>query len=210
MTKSLERRLQQRIPQTLKLAVEFKGVVFRNSPQRYATEQGVISTAGSRMVGGRYNVPHEFGVLYLSCDVHTCTEELEFAARNEGAKVEEKLPRTFTGIKVELEKVLDLTDAGVRRKLGITKKVLVETNWLKENSEGKEATTQVIGRVAKGAGFEALLVPSARWPGMNLNLLLDEGHLSTKVSIIKGRRLRMKRRAATRERKAKTTRDRAI
>ncbi|MGI9107375.1 MAG: RES family NAD+ phosphorylase [Pyrinomonadaceae bacterium] len=185
MAGTLERKLQRRMPHVLKLAVKFQGVGFRNVGQRFANKRDILSTKGSYSWGGRYNVARDFGALYLSCDLHTCIEELEYAARKDGFTVEEKLPRTMTGIRVELVKVLDLTDSKVRRELGISRKILMETDWVKENSKGNDAATQIIGRAAKGVGFEALLVPSARWPGKNLNLL-DDGNLLSRVSVING------------------------
>src|SRR2546425_1225179 len=123
MKAPLERRLHRQMPDVLKLAIEFRGVGFRNVGQRYANKLDVLSTRGSYEWGGRFNVARDFGVLYLSCDLHTCIEELQYAARYEGLEVEEKLPRTITGIRVDLKNVLDLTSAIVRRKLGVAKKI---------------------------------------------------------------------------------------
>ncbi len=123
-------------------------------------------------------------MLYLSCDLDACVEELRYQARKEGLTIEEKLPRTFIGIHVEAKKVLDLTDETIRRKLGITKKLLLETDWFHENFVlGNEAATQIVGRVAKHFGFEALLVPSARGPGNNLDLI-DDGSLPTRALVV--------------------------
>ncbi len=193
MTASLESRLQRRMPHVLRLAIKFDGVGFRNVGLRFANQRDLLSTRGSYEWGGRFNVAKDFGVLYLSCDLHTCIEELNHAASYEGLDVEEKLPRMAVGIRVALKTVLDLTDPAIRRELGVTKKTLIQTDWAKENALGKEAPTQIIGWAAKSAGFEALLVPSARWPGRNLNLL-DDGRLVTKASIINAHELDKRRR----------------
>jgi RES domain-containing protein len=179
----LELKLHQRMLKVLNLASSFQGLVgFRNVGQPYANSHDALSTKGSFEYGGRYNVAKDFGVLYLSCDLHTCVGELERAARREGVEVAEKLPRTVMGIKVKLTKVLDLTDARVLRRLGLSRKIL-STDWVKENNEGRDAPTQVIGRAAKNIGFEALLVPSESWHGMNLNLL-DDGNLVDRVLVV--------------------------
>src|SRR3954468_4869210 len=123
MAASLEQKLKRRMPEALKLAIKFQGVGFRNVGQHYANKLDILSTIGSYLWGGRYNIATAFGVLYLSCDLHTCLGELEYAARYEGVNVQEKLPRTMTGIRLELAKVLDLTDTKVRRMLGISRKI---------------------------------------------------------------------------------------
>lgn len=199
MTETLERKLQRRMSKALNRAVKFQGVGYRNVGQQFANRQDIVSTIGSLNWGGRYNVARNFGVLYLSCDLDTCLKELEHAARYEGVSIEEKLPRTVTGIKVQLLKVLDLTDTRVRKEIGIPKKILVETDWAKENRDGREAPTQMIGRLARDAGFDALLVPSARWSGKNLNLL-DDGKLSSRVLVINLEALGPKKRAGIRRR----------
>jgi RES domain-containing protein len=184
MPAHLEESLHHRMPQVLKLATEFSGTGFRNVGQVYANQKDILSTKGSYRSGGRYNVATAFAVLYLSCDLDTCLAELRYQAIKEGLTIEEKFPRTFIGIRVEARKVLDLTDQTIRRKLGITKKLLLETNWEHENYVlGNEAATQIVGRVAKHFGFEAVLVPSARGGGNNINLI-DDGNLPTRASAI--------------------------
>jgi RES domain-containing protein len=176
-------------------AVKFQGIGFRNVWHQFANKKDIVSTKGSLKAGGRYNIATSFGVLYLSCDVHTCIKELEYAAEYDKVDIEEKLPRTFAGVKVELTKVLDLTDAEVRRTLGVPRKILLKTDWAKENSKGYEAPTQLIGRMAKEEGFEALLVPSARWSGKNLDLL-DDGNLLKRVLVVNINTLIAKKRVA--------------
>lgn len=181
MPAHLERSLHHRMPQVLKLATKFSGTGFRNVGQVYANQKDILSTKGSYRSGGRYNVATDFAVLYLSCDLDTCLAELRYQARKEGLEIEEKLPRTFIGIRVDAKKVLDLTNQTIRRKLGITKKLLLETDWEHENFVlGSDAATQIVGRVAKHFGFDAFLVPSARGTGNNLNLV-DDGNLSTRA-----------------------------
>lgn len=189
------------MPQALNNAIEIQGIVcFRNLPQRYANTQDVLATVGSYGGGGRFNLPKNFGVLYLSCDFHTCVEELQHSALKEGLPVESKLPRAVIGVELKLSKVLDLTDASVCRGLGINRKELVETDWAKENAEFREARTQVIGRIAREIGFEAILAPSARWSGRNLNLL-DDGNLLSKALVKNIDELCPKRHARRRPRK---------
>lgn len=202
MTETPEQQLRQKMLKALAHACQFKGISFRNVGQRFANKQDIVSTRGSYKLGGRYNVAQGLGVLYLSCDLDTCIKELEHAARREGVEVEEKMPRTVTGIKVRLTKVLNLTDPKVRRELGVSRRTLVETDWTAENKDGREALTQIIGRLAKDAGFDALWVPSARSSGQNINLL-DHGNLSLpRVKVINIQKLGTKKGATSRRRRS--------
>jgi len=168
-------------------ATSFRGIAwFRNVNQPYANRRNILSAKGSYLYGGRFNVARDFGVLYLSCDLHTSIAELEHSAKYGGRTVEETLPRTIIGMKVTTGRVLDLTDDVVRRKLKISQRVLLNTDWAKENRKGNDAATQIIGRAARTAGFKALLVPSARWKGKNLNLF-DDGNLAARAKPVRPR-----------------------
>lgn len=118
--------LLQKMQDAMGRVVPFSGTCFRSVSQRFATRQQVLSAKGSLMVGGRFNFIGKFEVLYLSCDSHTCLEETTKSIQRPASEVAQVLPRTIIGIQVKLSRVLDLTDANVRRSLGITKQVLTE------------------------------------------------------------------------------------
>lgn len=64
---------------------------------------------------------------------------------------------------VSIDNVLDLTSADVRNQLGVT------LDELTAKGVGQYNVTHEIGRLAKDAGFKAILAPSARNPnGANL------------------------------------------
>jgi RES domain-containing protein len=65
----------------------------------------------------------------------------------------------------KLGRVLDLTDSAIRRKIGFTLTELLDEDWEAIQARGEEAWTQAIGRGCRQAGFEAILVPSARHRG---------------------------------------------
>ena len=71
-------------------------------------------------------------------------------------------PRVMAGATANFDKVLDLTDAKVQTKIGFTSKELVDEDWETIQASGEESWTQAIGRGCLSAGFEAILVPSAR------------------------------------------------
>jgi RES domain-containing protein len=183
--------LGRKIHNVSNLAVGFDGTCFRNVPQQYATQQEIISSQGSLENGGRFNFRQKFGILYLSCDPHTCLEETIHAAIDAGfSGVARRFPRTIVGVKVRLSKVLDLTEHRIRRKIGITKAILTETDWEQiQEVDRQEAITQAIGRFAKEAGFEAILVPSSVWSGKNLNIFPDNLLASSEVSVVNAQKL---------------------
>jgi RES domain-containing protein len=71
----------------------------------------------------------------------------------------------LASVTAKLHRVLDLTDLAVLKQLGLQPEDLVVPHW---------DQTQELGRLAREAGFEALLVPSAAAPGTNLVLFPDQ------------------------------------
>ena len=67
-------------------------------------------------------------------------------------------------IKVRVARVFDLTDPSTREKLGIRLEDLVSGEW---------GITQDLGRAARRAGFNALIVPSAAGSHRNLVIFKD-------------------------------------
>lgn len=170
----MSRSLDEQMRNALEWAAPFSGVCFRNVSQKFANAQDILSAQGSLHAGGRFNFMNIFEVLYLSCDLHTCVEETTKSARLPEMELANVLPRTLIGIEVMLSRVLDLTDATIRRRLRITKKSLIADDWEKfQNVDIQEAFTQQIGRLAREAGFEAILVPSAVTRGKNLDIFPD-------------------------------------
>jgi RES domain-containing protein len=55
-----------------------------------------------------------------------------------------------------------LTDSAIRRKIGFTLTELLDEDWEAIQASGDESWTQAIGRGCREAGFEGILVPSAR------------------------------------------------
>jgi RES domain-containing protein len=183
-------KLATRLKHSLPLATMFSGVCYRNVSLRYATQRDILSTVGSRVRGGRYNLVNAFEVLYLSCDPFTCLKETLSQGRQATIEFAYFLPRTIIGIEVSLSVVLDLTSHQMRRRLGLTKSILTETDWLNiQEEERREAITQAVGRLSRAAGFEALLVPSAVCAGVNLNIFPDRLRPTSSLVVIRGEEL---------------------
>lgn len=83
---------------------------------------------------------------------------------------------------MKLTKVLDLTDPDIRLAIGVTESDL-KMEWDEVQRAGGEAHTQSIGRLAREAGFEAIIVPSARHSGANL-VVLNPDSLSAPAQLL--------------------------
>lgn len=96
------------------------------------------------MRGGRINPPGSFPVLYAVADENGCCPP--------AGSVDGDEPETVVAVfSVRLSRVLDLADAGVRRRLGVTVKELA-------NAE-EPRTSQAIGIAAYNEGFEGVIYP---------------------------------------------------
>lgn len=177
--------LEERLREALNSAISFNDICFRNVAVKYSAPDQALSTVGSQIIGGRYNFIGAFGVLYLSCDLHICLEETTHANRDGNLAAANALPRVMVAIEVRLTKVLDLTDPLIQSALGITEQTLTGTDWERiQEEEQREAITQGIGRLAREIGFEAILVPSAVYPGKNLNVFIDKLESSSRIFVM--------------------------
>ena len=170
----MRRSLLEKMMELQSGAAGFQGVCYRNVAQKYANSRDISSIKGSLIAGGRYNYKETFGLLYLSCDVHTCLEETTRSMQRDKFDVAKSLPRTLIGFQVQVACVLNLTSPDICAALSISRRKLQTTDWeMVQEVEHSEAYTQRIGRLAREAGYEALLVPSAVAVGSNLNIFTD-------------------------------------
>ncbi|CAN5623766.1 hypothetical protein BH20ACT2_BH20ACT2_15050 [soil metagenome] len=123
-------------------------VAYRNQAKGFDPRSG----DGARRLGGRFNPPHSFPVLYL-CVTRPCVvAELTQQAERQGLNVDALLPRELFEISADLDKVLDLTDAATLDSLGIEPPDLVRED---------HRFTQEIGEAAHEHAFQAIRSPSA-------------------------------------------------
>ena len=165
-------KLRDRCRSALALGIAWDREVVRYAPLRYAKPYDLLSGEGSRLGGKRFNTRLEFGAVYTSLDPHTATAEVDgkyadFDVHPADIPSTAKHPQVRTFIDFRLQRVLDLCDPAVRRRLGVTRADLGR-GWMKSNSRDEESFTQALGRAARSAGFEALLVPSRFAGGVNL------------------------------------------
>lgn len=177
----VERAVAHAVP----FARRMEATVFRAVAARFASREDLWTGAGARAHGGRWNPPGRFHTVYASLDVETATAEYFGNYRLVGLEAAvEKTPLVIAAARIHLRSVLDLTDAGVLRALGVGPDVLVAAGWQAAQEAGRESWTQTVGRKAYEAGVEGLIVPSAARPaGTNVviffwNLSPPESYLS--------------------------------
>ncbi len=90
-------------------------VAYRNQAKGFDPRSG----DGARRLGGRFNPPHSFPVLYLCLTRPCVVAELTRQAERQGLNVDALLPRELFEISANLDKVLDLTDATTLDAIGI-------------------------------------------------------------------------------------------
>lgn len=111
-----------------------------------------LSGEGARLHGGRFNPAGSFPVLYI-CRTRPCVvAELQRFGERQAIGVEGLLPRHLYRYDILLDRVLDLTDVGVRGEVGLGLEVLTGPDW---------AACQDLGATAHALGVQAVLSPSA-------------------------------------------------
>jgi RES domain-containing protein len=156
-------------------SIAFVGKLIRIVGITYANTDDLVSGVGSLKHGGRYNPKGGFRAVYGSLEFDTATAELLAHHRRQGRPDPDAdvFPIAAVSLEAEVERLLDLTDVTVRRAMKVSLKDL-RGEWQDTQDFGREALTQAIGRLARAAGFQGLLAPSAARPGgRNVVLFLD-------------------------------------
>lgn len=165
-------------------AAGFSGVIVRSVGAKYATQASFFSGKGAARTGGRWD---RVGIeaVYASLDVVTATKEAYQNVIFYKLPLSSIRPRVMAGAEVVLSKVLDVTKASIRRKLGFSREELVNEDWRGTQAGGDESWTQAIGRGCFRSGFDGILVPSARNPnGKNIVLFPKNFTAASKLRII--------------------------
>ncbi len=135
---------------------------------RAVTSSHPLDTGGTQASGGRFNPRWEFGVLY-------CSDSPQLALAEESAQGDAHDVQVIP-VDVALARVLDLTDPLIRSGFLLRREDLT--------GDDRELT-QRVGRAARAAGLEALLVPSVHG-GTNLVVFLDRLDLGAQVRLVEG------------------------
>lgn len=169
-------QLKQALASCQRFAMAWEGVVYRSASVQYANRDDLLTGAGSKTAGARWNPPESVATLYTALEMQTALEESLTHNRYYDVPVDNALPRVLVCIRVVLKRVLNLTLKGVRRRLGVTREQLLREDWRAANDRGEEALTQAIGGLAWDAEWEGLLVPSAAASG-RVGLVIFPGNL---------------------------------
>lgn len=149
-------------------AVPWKGTCFRVAEQRWSSSNHLFTGEGARLLGGRWNQPGT-AAAYASLDPDAAYAEWKAQLQRAGIPLEQKLPAVLSFGDVELQRLLELGPALLRR-LRASREQLLAVEWEDENHAGRESLSQALARAALDAGCEALLVPSAVQKALNLVL----------------------------------------
>jgi RES domain-containing protein len=142
----------ERLPRT-----KFHGRAYRQMAPRYDPMDG----EGARTRGGRWNPPDSFPVLYTALERSVAIAEVHKRATREGISPQDLLPRKFVTYRIELQRVLDLTNADAVESLNLSPEMLTGADV---------ALPQAIGDAARYVGFEAILARSAAAEGRTLSI----------------------------------------
>lgn len=126
----------------------FSGTGYRNQAPGFDPRSG----DGARRFGGRFNPARSFSVIYLCLTRPCAVAELTSQAARQSVAVADLLPRELWAVRVDLERVLDLTDVANLDAGGISTEDLVRPD---------HGFTQQIGEAAHERGYQAIHTPSA-------------------------------------------------
>jgi RES domain-containing protein len=195
--------IRHRHPRFAELRAEFRnhpewftrwsGLLFRFQTVDYPWTKDILSGKGASWRGGRWNPPG-YAAVYGSTTDTTALEECK--ANDHYYGIVTKGPRLLVAIEAKLSRVLDLTNADIRRALDLSLTELAAEDWRKLLDAGKESLTQVIGRAVAETGGSGLLArSSAVHRGVNVaifpgvcpgdDLQVVEGEKLDKLGVLK-------------------------
>jgi RES domain-containing protein len=103
-TDRLRRALERCLPQ----AIAWKGEFFRSASPKYANKDDIITGAGSKAAGARWNPPGGFHTVYGSLDVETAIAEALQHFRYYGLPVSKAMPRVIVALETKVRLAYDL------------------------------------------------------------------------------------------------------
>jgi RES domain-containing protein len=139
----------------------WSGEVYRSASPRYANKDDLLTGAGSKTAGGRWNPPNSFRTIYTSLDPHTALDEVLAHFVYYRLPIARAMPRVIVALETCFQRILNLTNSAIRRLLGVSERRLRDEPWRTMQKKGREALTQALGRLAFDAGWEGILVSSA-------------------------------------------------
>jgi RES domain-containing protein len=86
-----------------KFTAPWSGIVFRSASVAYANRDDLLTGAGAKQTGARWNPPKSVATVYTSLEIQTATEEALAHHRYFGFPVEKALPRVMVAIQANLQ-----------------------------------------------------------------------------------------------------------
>lgn len=127
-------------------------------------------------MGGRWNPPASFAVLYLALEPQTVIAEFRRLATRQGLHPTAFLPRMLYEYEVRLRAVLDVRDETAQTAVGLAAEDLVADDPVQ---------CQQVGEAAFTAGREGILAPSATGTGEVLAVFLERLSPASYVNDVK-------------------------
>ncbi len=184
------RRLHKKLVDEGRLLRPWKGAAYRVTTLDYPDPKSILVGQGSFLHGGRWNAIGSFRAVYGSTLDTVAVEESRATADYARVPWPFRTPRLLVAIELSLQAVLDLTNASIRARLGLTLDALREEDWRKVQEHGRESLTQAIGRAVFSNKGEGLLVPSARVPEVVNVVYLPENHRpASRVTVLESDKL---------------------
>lgn len=130
-------RMRRALEKCLPHAVAWRGELFRSAAPKYANKDDIITGAGSKAAGARWNAPGGFHAVYASLDVETAVAEALQHFRYYGLPVSKAMPRVIVALEAELKRVLNFSDGAVRRVLAVSIKRMLSEPWREAQQKGR-------------------------------------------------------------------------
>lgn len=134
----------------------------------------------SSRAGGRWD-DGSFDVLYTSASRDGALSESWFHAARGQPIIPSKVSKRLYQIDADLQRVLDLSAVGKLAQLGVNMASYGRLSYVQRVEE--YPSLQQIGEVAFFYEYQAVIVPSARWPGANVVIMTEHVGL-TRLEVV--------------------------
>jgi RES domain-containing protein len=153
--------LKAKLELCIRFSAAWAGAAYRFVTVPYSNRQDLLSGAGSRKHGGRWNPPDQFNVVYGSLEPNTAVAEALGTLNGFGVPPAKTRPRVFAAVSFRLQEILDLTATKVASILALDFDKILKVDWKAVQDAGRESLSQAIGRIAWELKLEGIIVPSA-------------------------------------------------